>query len=66
MLVYPKDESAGTSQRAATLRQKLHIKLAPSPSHGILTPGQTVPALILYPQSPDRVAAGVSLFMSLV
>ena len=33
--------------RAATLRQKLKIKLSTSPSHSILTPGRPVPALTL-------------------
>ena len=47
MLVHLKGGSAQTSVRAATLRQKLQIKLSVSPSHSILTPGQPVPALTL-------------------
>ena len=39
MLLYLRDGSAPTSIRAATLRHKLQIKLALSPSHRILTPG---------------------------
>ena len=45
MLVYLGDGSAQTILRAATLREKLQIKLSTSPSHSILTPGQPVPAL---------------------
>ena len=46
-LVYLRDGSAQTILRAATLRQKLQIKLSTSPSHSILTPGPPVPVLTL-------------------
>ena len=42
MLMYLKDGSAQTVVCAVTLRSKLQIKLAISPSHSILTPGQPV------------------------
>ena len=45
MLVYLRDGSAQTVVRAATLRQKLQIKLSILPSHSILTSGRPVPAL---------------------
>ena len=41
-IVYFRDGSAQTILRAATLRQKLLIKLFISPSHSILTPDQPV------------------------
>ena len=41
------DGSAQTIVRAATLRKKLQFKLSISHSHGILTLGQPVQALIL-------------------
>ena len=66
MRVYLRDGSAQTIIRAATLRQKLQIKLSISPSHSILTPGQPVPALTLWRQAPGRVASEVSIFKSLV
>ena len=66
MRVYLRDESAQTILRAATLRQKLQIKLSISPSHSILTPGRPVPALTLLRQAPGRVATGVPIFKSLV
>ena len=47
MLVYLRDGSAQTNLHAATLRLKLQIKLSTSPSHSILTPGQSIPALTL-------------------
>ena len=40
MRVYLRDGSTQTILHAATLRQKLQIKLSISPSHSILTPGQ--------------------------
>ena len=40
---YLRDGSAQTIVRAATLRQKLQVKLSTSPSHSILTPGRPVP-----------------------
>ena len=43
--MYLRDGSAQTILRAATLRQKLQIKLSTSPSHSILTPGRPVPVL---------------------
>ena len=66
MLVYLGDGSAQISVRAATLRQKLQIKLSTSPSRSILTPGQPVPALTLYRQAPGRVVTGEPIFKSLV
>ena len=47
MLIYLRDGSAQIIARAATLRQKLQIKLSTSPSQSILTPGGPVPALTL-------------------
>ena len=38
--MYLRDGSAQTIERAATLRQKLHIELSTSPGHSILTPGR--------------------------
>ena len=35
MLVYPRDEFFETRARAATLRQKLQMKLAVPPSHNV-------------------------------
>ena len=46
-LVNLRDGSAQTILCAATLRQKMQIKLSTSPSHSILTPGQPVTALNL-------------------
>ena len=66
MLVYIRDGSAQTSVHAATLRQKLQIKLSLSPSHSILTPHQPVPVLTLWCQAPGRVATGVPMYKSLV
>ena len=66
MRVYLRDGSAQTILRAATLRQKLQIKLSTSPSHSILTPGRPVPALTLQCQAPGRVATGVPIFKSLI
>ena len=60
MLVHLGDGSTQTIVCAVTLRQKLQIKLAISPSHSILTPGRPVPALTLYRQAPGRVATGVT------
>ena len=56
MLVCLTDGHAQIILRAATLREKLQIKLSTSPSHSILAPGQPVPALTLSFQAPDRVA----------
>ena len=66
MLACLSDGSAQTVVRAATLIQKLQIKLFTSPSHSILTPGQLVPALHLKRQAPGRVVTGVPIFKSLV
>ena len=66
MLVCLRDRSAQTIVRAATFRQKLQIKLSTSPSQGILTPGQPVPALTLSRQAPGRVASRVTILKSLV
>ena len=49
------DGSALRVVRAVTLRQKLQIKLAISPTRSILTPGQPVVAQILQRQVPARV-----------
>ena len=51
---------------AATVRQKLQIKLSTSPSHSTLTLGQPVPALTLSCQEFGRVATGVPILKSLV
>ena len=48
-----------------TLRWKLQIKLAISPSHRILKPGQPVPALTLQRQAPGRIAFRVPIIPSL-
>ena len=64
--MYLKDGSAQTSLRAATLRQKLQIKLSTSPSHSILTPGRLVPTLTLSRKAPGRVDTGVPIFKSQV
>ena len=45
--MYFKDGSAKTNVRAATLKQKLQIKLSVLPSDSILTPDQPVPVLTL-------------------
>ena len=52
--------------RAATLRQKLQIKLAISLSHNILTSGQPIPALTLNHQAPGRVATRMPIYKQLV
>ena len=59
MLVHLRDGCAQTTLRAATPSQKLQIKLAISPSHSILTPGQPVLAPTLQSQAPGRVATGI-------
>ena len=66
MLVYLRDRTAQTVVCAATLRQKLQIKLAILPNHSILTPGQPVPGLTLYRQALDRITTGVPIFESVV
>ena len=66
MLVYLRDRSAQTILCAATLRQKLQIKLSTSPSHSMLTPGWPIPVLTLWRQASVRVAIGVPIFKSLV
>ena len=66
MLVCLGDRSAQTIVCAATLRQKLQIKLSISPSHSILTLRKPVPALTLQHQMPGSVACGVPIFRSLV
>ena len=65
MIVCLRDGSARTVVRAATLRQKLQIKLSTSPSHSILTPGRPVPVRTLRRQAPSREATGVPIFGSL-
>ena len=45
--LYPGNGFAPTILRGATLRYKLQIKLTISPSHSILTPGQSVLALTI-------------------
>ena len=62
MLVYPRDGSTQTRARAATLKQKLQIKLSFSLSHSILTPGQPVLALTLNRQAPGREASAAPMF----
>ena len=66
MLVNFRDRSLQSIVLAATLRQKLHIKLAISPRHSILTLDQPVLALTPKRQAPGRVATGVPIFKSLV
>ena len=61
MLVHHWDRSPQKSLRAATLRQKLQIKLSTSPSHSILALGQPVQTLTLWCQVPGRIATGVSI-----
>ena len=51
--------SAQTIVRAATLKKTLHIKLAISPCHSILTPGQPVPVPI--PPCAWQVTTGVAV-----
>ena len=51
--------------QAAILGQKMQIKLAISPSHCNLMPGQQVLTLALQCQVPGRVATGVPQFNSL-
>ena len=63
---YLRDGPAQTSLHAATLRQKLQIKLSTLPSHSILTPDQPVRVLTLRHQAPGRVATGVPSFKLLV
>ena len=55
ILLCLRDGPALTIIQAATLKQKLRIKLSISPSHSIRTPGQTVPALTLDPSSKSLV-----------
>ena len=62
---YLRDGSAQTILCAATLRYKFQIKLSVSPSHSILTPGQSFPALTLC-QVPGKVATGVPFLKSLI
>ena len=52
--------------RVATLRQKLQIKFAISPSHRLLTSGQAFPVLTLGLQVPGRTATWVTVFEPLV
>ena len=47
MVVYLRDGSALTNVHAATLKEKLQIRLFIPPSHSILTQGQPVPELTL-------------------
>ena len=54
------------SLRITTPRQKWQVRLAVSPIHSILTPGQPVPALTLYRQVPGRAATGVPIFKPVV
>ena len=66
MLLYLRDGSAQTTACAATLRQRLQIKLATSPSHSILTLGHSVLTLILQHQKPGNVATRAPVFKPLV
>ena len=62
MLVYLRNGAAQTSSRAATLREKLQIKVSTSPSHSILTSDQPVLALTLYrPEPVGGIATGVPI-----
>ena len=49
--------------RAASLTQRLQIKLAISPSHSILTPGQPLLTLTLFRQAPGRAAILLPIVM---
>ena len=60
--MYLRDGSALTITRAATLRQKLQIKVAISPNRNILIPGQPVPVLTIGRQASGRIATGVQSF----
>ena len=64
MLEQLMDGPAKAIVRAATLRQKLQIKL--SASHRVLTTGQPVSALTVERQAPGGVASEVPVFKSLV
>ena len=64
MLVYLRDGSAQTAVRAATLRQRLQIKLAITPSHSILTPGQPDPPLTLSRKAAGRLGTGLPILKS--
>ena len=58
------DKSANITAYAATLRQKLLIKLAISTSHNTMTPGHPVPALPLQCQMPGVVPLEVNFEVS--
>ena len=58
--VYRRGRTAQTIVCAATLREKLKIKLSISSHHSIVTPGQPV-ALTLKHQAPGKVATGVPI-----
>ena len=62
MLVYLRDISAQTIIRAATLREKLRIKLATQLQHTIAWPN--ISALTTHRQTPGKVATGVPTFKS--
>ena len=61
MLVYLRDRFALTFVHASTMRQKLQIKLAISPTHSLLTPGQPILAMTLYCQVPRRVTTRATI-----
>ena len=65
MSLYLRDGSALPTVRAATLRQKLQIQFAISPSHSIPTMSQPVLALTLQCEVPFRVVTEVPIVMSL-
>ena len=61
MLVYLRDGFDLIIVHAATLRQKMQIRLAISLSHSLLTPGKPFPALALEQKTPGRVVNGVTI-----
>ena len=62
MPMYLKDGSASTSLRAAALIKTMQMKLAFSPSHSLMTPGQPILTLALKRRVPDRVSTRVPIF----
>ena len=64
MLVYLRDRSAQTTAHAATLRQKMQIKLSISPSHSILILSWQVPVLTLKRHAPGKAGTGVPISKS--
>ena len=60
--VYTSGPFASTIVHAATPRKKLQIKLAISPSHRIMIPGEHVQVLIPLRQAPWRAATAKPIF----